>query len=111
MSPEDRGTLTIAPSVVRQVAERAADSAPGTARTARALGMGSHGASAVVDGEGPRVRLRVELALRYPAELRSVAAGVRARVAEEVERITGYQVRRVDLVVTGLVPPTGKRVE
>ncbi|UVS78022.1 Asp23/Gls24 family envelope stress response protein [Actinokineospora sp. UTMC 2448] len=111
MSPEDRGTLTIAPSVVRRVAERAADSTPGAARTAGTLGMGRHGAAADVDGDGPQVRLRVELALRYPAELRSVAAAVRARVADEVERVTGYQVRRVEVVVTGLVAPTGKRVE
>ncbi|MGX7826737.1 Asp23/Gls24 family envelope stress response protein [Actinokineospora sp. 24-640] len=110
----DRGTLTIAPSVVRQVAERAADATPGTARTTRTvagIGLGEHGASASVDGEGGRVRLRVELALHYPAAVRAVVAEVRAKVSDEVERITGYQVRGVDVVVTGLVPPATPRVQ
>lgn len=108
---ENRGGLTIAPIVVRRVAERAADTTPGSARTARALGMGTHGASVSVDGDGPRVDLTVELALSYPAAVRAVAAAVRARVTEDVERITGYRVRGVDVVVTGLVPPTRNRVE
>ncbi|MFC7613915.1 Asp23/Gls24 family envelope stress response protein [Actinokineospora soli] len=107
----DRGALTIAPSVVRAVAERAADTTPGAARVARALGLGARGASASVDGDGPRVDVRIELALSYPAAVRAVATAVRARVTEDVERITGYRVRGVDVVVTGLVPPERNRVE
>lgn len=110
----DRGRLSIAPAVVRRIAERAVDTTPGTARTARTLagvGVGAQGSSASVDGEGSQVRLRLELALHYPAAVRAVVAAVRARVAEDVERMTGYQVRGVDVVVTGLVAPTRARVE
>ncbi|MFC5287835.1 Asp23/Gls24 family envelope stress response protein [Actinokineospora guangxiensis] len=107
----DRGTLTIAPVVVRKVAEHAADSTPGTARTTRTLGLGQHGATAEVDGDGPGVDVRLELALNYPAAVRAVADAVRAKVTEDVERITGYRVRGVSVVVTGLVPPTHNRVE
>lgn len=107
----ERGTLTIAPVVVRRVAERAADSTPGTARTARALGLGQQGAAAEVDGDGPGVDVRLELAFAYPAAVRAVADAVRAKVTEDVERITGYRVRGVSVVVTGLVPPSRNRVE
>ena len=107
----ERGALTIAPVVVRRVAERAADTTPGTARTARALGIGEQGAAADVDGDGPRVDVRLRLAVAYPAAVRTVAAAVRAKVTEDVERITGYRVRGVSVVVTGLVPPTRNRVE
>lgn len=109
--PGERGTLSIAPTVVRLVAERAADTTPGAARTARALGLGDQGASATVDGDGPGVDVKIELALSYPAAVRAVAAAVRARVTDDVERITGYRVRGVAVVVTGLVPPTRNRVE
>jgi uncharacterized alkaline shock family protein YloU len=107
----ERGRLTIAPVVVRRVAEHAADSTPGTARTTRALGLGQQGATAEVDGDGPGVDVRLELALNYPAAVRAVADAVRAKVTEDVERITGYRVRGVSVVVTGLVPPTRNRVE
>ena len=107
----DRGALTIAPAVVRRVAERAADSTPGAPRTPRARGLGEQGASASIDGDGPRVDVRIELAISYPAAVRAVATAIRAKVADDVERITGYRVRGVDVVVTGLVPPKRNRVE
>nr|WP_091449257.1 Asp23/Gls24 family envelope stress response protein [Actinokineospora iranica] len=112
--PEDRGTLRIDAAVVRKLAEHAADSAAGTVVTRRSLAgvdLGARGASATVTGDGDQVDLRLDLALRYPAPVRDVVARLRTRVAEEVERITSYRVRGVDVVVSALLPESRPRVQ
>ena len=107
---DDRGTLSIDPVVVRKIAEHAADAAPGTTAVKRKL-IGSHGATATVDGSGDTVSLRVDLALHYPAAVRQVVADVRAAVTGEVERITSYRVLGVDVTVSALLPEIRARVE
>ncbi|WP_424185259.1 Asp23/Gls24 family envelope stress response protein [Actinokineospora sp. G85] len=107
---DDRGALRIDPAVVRKIAEHAADAAPGTTSVKRKL-IGSHGASATVTGAGDTVSLRLDLALHYPAKVREVVSDVRAKVAEEVERITSYRVLGVDVTVSALLPATRPRVE
>jgi uncharacterized alkaline shock family protein YloU len=111
--PEDRGTLTIAPAVVRKVAQHAADQVDGTTKAERriaGLGLGRHGASAKVGGEGNDVDLVLDVALRYPAPIREIVGDLRARVAEEVERITAYQVRDISVTVSALLPDLAPRV-
>ncbi|AHH95999.1 hypothetical protein GCM10010174_51250 [Kutzneria viridogrisea] len=105
--PEERGSLRIDPSVVRKLAEHAADLAPGTARAGR------RGASAKVSGSGNEVDLRLELGLSYPAQVRETVAAVREQVSGEVQRLTGYRVRSVDVVVSALLaaPISRNRVE
>lgn len=111
---EDRGTLEVHPSVVRKVAERAADLTPGTVRApgrlAR-LGAGQHGATARIDGSGGEVDVTLDVAFRYPAPIRELSDAVRRAVTEEIQRITGYQVRSVQLTVSALVPDLRPRVE
>ncbi|EMD26759.1 Asp23/Gls24 family envelope stress response protein [Amycolatopsis azurea] len=111
--PEDRGTLTIAPSVVRKIAQHAADQVDGTTRAERriaGLGLGTHGASAKVGGEGNDVDLLLDVALHYPAPVRRIVGDLRARVTEEVERITSYQVRDISVTVSALLPDIAPRV-
>lgn len=111
---DDRGTLRVDRSVVRKIAERAADDTPGTTAMARkvvGVEVGTHGSKVEVDGDGHRVRLKVDVALHYPASVRTVVEDVRERVIAEVERLTGYHVRGVDVTVSALRPKIRPRVE
>ncbi|WP_037303783.1 Asp23/Gls24 family envelope stress response protein [Amycolatopsis orientalis] len=111
--PENRGTLTIAPAVVRKIAQHAADQVDGTTRAERriaGLGLGTHGASAKVGGEGNDVDLVLDVALNYPAPVRRIVGDLRARVTEEVERITSYRVRDISVTVSALLPDIAPRV-
>jgi len=109
----DRGTLTIDHVVVRKVAQRAADQVPGTATVERriaGLGAGVRGATAKVSGLDNDVDLALDVALHYPAPVRTVVGDVRAKVTEEVEHITSYKVRSVAVTVSALVPEIPPRV-
>lgn len=113
-APELRGTLEVHPTVVRKVAERAADLTPGTLSSPRRVagfGAGRHGAQARVDGEGSIVDVTLDLALRYPSPVRELTEQVRAQVTTEVARITGYRVGSVRVTVSALLPETRPRVE
>jgi uncharacterized alkaline shock family protein YloU len=107
--PADRGKLTIDPSVVRKVVEHSADLVPGTARAHRRLSA-DRGASARISGAGNDVDVRLDIALAYPLAVREKVAELRDTVTEEVERITGYHVRAVDVVVSALLPESHPRV-
>jgi uncharacterized alkaline shock family protein YloU len=110
---DDRGTLSIGHLVVRKVAQRAADRVPGTATVERrvaGMGLGVHGASAKVSGWDNDVDLALDLALLYPAPVRTVVRDVRAKVTEEVEHITSYKVRSVAVTVSALLPDVPPRV-
>jgi uncharacterized alkaline shock family protein YloU len=111
---EDRGTLTIGHTVVRKIAERAADRVPGTARARRRIGGlalgGEQGVSATISGWDNDVDLALDVALHYPAPVRDVVGEVRAAVTGEIERLTAYHVRSVRVTVSALVPETSSRV-
>ncbi|MCO1574852.1 Asp23/Gls24 family envelope stress response protein [Crossiella sp. SN42] len=112
--PADRGGLSIDPGVLRKVVEHSADGVPGTLRVPRKLagvGIGEQGASARLTLAGQDIDVRLDLALRYPAPVRSTVDAVRVAVSDEVERITGYRVRVVDVTVSALLPETRPRVE
>ncbi|MEU0537175.1 hypothetical protein [Amycolatopsis tolypomycina] len=102
--PAERGTLTIGHAVVRKVAQHAAGQVAGTARE------GKKAPKAKVGGQDNDVDLALDLALHYPAAVRAVVGDVRARVAEEVEDITGYRVRSLAVTVSALVPDSAPRV-
>nr|WP_202507770.1 Asp23/Gls24 family envelope stress response protein [Amycolatopsis rubida] len=105
--------MTIAHAVVRKVAQHAADQVPGTMLTERrvaGVSTGMTGTSAKVSGSDNDVELSLDLALRYPAPVREVTGQVRAKVVEEVERITSYHVRSVAVTVTALLPDVPPRV-
>ncbi|SFQ60298.1 Uncharacterized conserved protein YloU, alkaline shock protein (Asp23) family [Amycolatopsis arida] len=111
--PGERGTLTVDHTVVRKVARRAADRVDGTARVERriaGIGVGEHRAGVTISEHGNDVDLALDLALRYPAPVREVAAAVRAAVTAEVGRITGYRVRGVAITVSTLRPDVASHV-
>ncbi|GAY10544.1 Asp23/Gls24 family envelope stress response protein [Pseudonocardia sp. N23] len=107
-----RGTLEIAPSVLRKIVEYSADQVPGTLRTERRVAgfdVGDAGSAAKVSVGGPAgdIDVRLELALQYPGSVRGVVERVRGHVAEELARLTGYRLRNLAVTVTGLrgLPP------
>jgi uncharacterized alkaline shock family protein YloU len=105
---ELRGTLDIAPAVLRKIVEHAADQVPGTLRYGRRLAgidVGEAGASARItlgSGDPDAVDVRLDLTLQYPASVRDVVAAVRARVGDELTRIAGRRVRALTVTVSGL---------
>ena len=105
----ERGRLEIHPAVLRKIVEHAADQVPGTLRHERRLAGidigGEAGASARVTtgpGDPPSIDVRLELTLQYPASVRSVVDAVRAKVGDELVRITGHRVRAMTVTVAGL---------
>lgn len=105
-SPAERGRLDIHPTVFRKIVEHAADGTPGTLRHERRLagvGVGQAGSSAKVsDGPDGVVDVALELTLQYPAPVRRTVDAVRARVGDELSRITGRRVRNLAVTVSGL---------
>lgn len=104
----DRGRLDIHPTVLRKIAEHAADQVPGTLRHERRLAgieVGDAGASARIttgSGDPAVVDVRLELTLQYPASVRSVVDAVRARVGDDLTRLAGHRVRTLSVTVSGL---------
>jgi len=110
--PAERGRLDVALTVVRKIAEYAADHTAGTVRTQRRLAgldLGESGASAKVSGYGDQVDVRLEVPLAYPARITDSAAAVRDHVRERVQALTPYRVRSLDVSVSALTDPTSRR--
>lgn len=104
--PADRGRLRIDRSVLRKIAEHAADSEADTAvvrRRIAGVGMGTHGASARIAGPQRQLRIRLDLALRYPAPIRATVHAVRERVRVELARAADCGIRSIDVHVSALV--------
>ncbi len=105
-SPAERGRLDIHNTVFRKIVEHAADGTPGTLRHERRLagvGVGQAGSTAKVsDGPDGVVDVALELTLQYPAPVRRTVDAVRARVGDELTRITGRRVRNLAVTVSGL---------
>ena len=104
----ERGRLDVALSVVRKIAEYAADHTAGTVRSQRKLAgldLGEAGTSAKVSGYGEQVDLRLEVPLAYPARIADSAAAVRDAVRDRVQELTPYRVRSLDIGVSALTDP------
>ena len=104
----ERGRLDVALSVVRKIAEYAADHTAGTVRSQRRLAgldLGESGTSAKVSGYGEQVDLRLEVPLAYPARIADSAAAVLDAVRERVQELTPYRVRTLDIGVSALTDP------
>jgi len=107
----ERGRLDVALSVVRKIAEYAADHTAGSVRTHRRLAgldLGESGTSAKVSGYGEQVDLRLEVPLAYPARIAESAAAVRDHVRERVQALTPYRVRSLDIGVSALTDPAAR---
>ncbi|MDR7303193.1 Asp23/Gls24 family envelope stress response protein [Haloactinomyces albus] len=103
----ERGRLTIDRAVLRKIAEHAADGVSGIVRVRRRIagvGFGEHGASARLSGPESELRVRLDLALRYPTPVGETMRLVRERVHEELSRIADCHVRSIDVTISALVP-------
>ncbi|WP_241484977.1 Asp23/Gls24 family envelope stress response protein [Nocardiopsis potens] len=99
-----RGRTEVSARVVEKIAVRTAAEQPAV----RPLGgRGPFGAPEPARAQarlsGDTAVIRLTVALAYPVPLRSTAAGLRTRVAERVEELTGMRVPRVDIDVSELV--------
>lgn len=108
--PGQRGRTIIAERVVTKVAAQAVSEVEQTGGVARELigiplgrqsGAGQARVSAHIDGHLTMIELR--LAVNYPAPVRTLAREVRRHVIEQVTRLTGLEVRHVDIEVARLL--------
>lgn len=103
----DRGRLEISRTVLRRIAEHAADMVSGSARVRRRVAgvdLGEQGASARLSGPDRELRIRLDVALRYPTPVHQTVRSIRESVQEELGRIANCQVHSVDVTVSALVP-------
>ncbi len=104
--PGARGRLVIADKAVERIASGAAREVPAVHPTGARLGLPPRtsslpSASATV--AGGRSRVKVEVAIRWPASAATAAAAVRDHVQERVATLTGMTVDGVDVVVADVV--------
>jgi uncharacterized alkaline shock family protein YloU len=112
-APEDRGSLSIADRVVERVAGYAATQVDGAAAAPRRLLGISVGESrpdaeaavrATVDGSVATVEATI--AVSWPQSVRRVTDQLRARIREDVRRLTDVEVAHVDVDVVDFVTST-----
>ncbi|GAA4856979.1 hypothetical protein GCM10023201_59390 [Actinomycetospora corticicola] len=112
-SADDRGTLTIADSVVEKLVVAAAAEIEGVDTTSRSGTLG-RSARAGVRRSGDQVEADLQTAVRYPYGLAATADAARDRIRTRIDEYTGLQVTRIDVtvsVLTGAAPrPTGRKV-
>jgi len=111
--PEERGRLTVADRVVERVAGYAAaqvDSAAAAPRRLLGISVGEARADAeaavraTVDGRVATVAATIAVA--WPQSVRRVTEALRARVREDVRRITDVEVAQVDVDVVHFATAT-----
>ena len=109
--PRARGTLTLSEQVIEKIASQSASEvAAAGGESGGFLGIGQHsdlGARPKVDVElrETSADLFVSVAMPYGVSIRQTTQRVRDRVSQEVERLTGVAVHRVDVDVAVLVLP------
>ncbi|GAA2341086.1 Asp23/Gls24 family envelope stress response protein [Saccharopolyspora halophila] len=104
--PDERGRLHINRVVLRKIAEHAADVDASSAREGK-----KHTAGAEISGPDDGLRVRLSVALRYPASVREAVSSIRTRVNQDLAGF-GCKVRSIDVTVTALIPAAGPpRVE
>ncbi len=115
------GQTRLAGTVVAKLAKAAAEEVDGVSH-ASIIGAPNAfllpGSTGEPDGESSRRDLRVHLSagFAYPASVQSTAEEVRRHVRQQVSKLIGQPLTRIDLTVAELVPPgahagAGKRVE
>lgn len=107
-APEDRGRLEIAEQVVERVAAIAACEVPGVRRVGSGLEsvVGRRYPKVRAQVAGGHVRVRVDVAVGWPAPLARTAAAVRTRVRERLSALVGLTVDVVDVTVATVEVPT-----
>jgi uncharacterized alkaline shock family protein YloU len=117
VEPSERGTLELAPRAVTRIAEQTALQVRHVVRRSegleRLVGRSLPRVSATIDRD--RVRLELDVAVRWPCPLEDVAVEVRDHVAAETARLTGLNVRSADITLHAVTDDSGddadRRVE
>ena len=111
--PEERGRLTVAERVVERVAGYAATQVDGAAAAPRRLlgisvGEARRNAEAAVRAtvDGHVATVAATIAVAWPQSVRRVTEALRARVREDVRRITDVEVAHVDVDVVDFATAT-----
>lgn len=116
MPPDKRGSTQITERVLERIASQVLTEAEDISGVRRRLLRvppsrdATDGVTAWVDGGLATVRIRVSMV--YPAPVREVSRHLRENVTAAVERLTGLDVRQVDIEIARFVVPeqTGERV-
>ena len=112
---EKRGVTTVPAAVVARIAEQVASEHPRIGGAAGGvLGVGARRdfasrPAAECDLYGAVAVLRLDVGIAFPVDLTATCAGLRARVRERVEELTGLQVGRLDLEISWLNPAGNTR--
>lgn len=113
VGPSGPGRTTIADRVYEQLAARMSLDVPGvvpySAGPGPLSGLTPTLPSASVESAGERVRLRLQVAVAWEAEVVAVASELRRQVGERMAATTGKTVDRVDVTVARLIPADATR--
>lgn len=114
---EDRGTLDVRNKAVQRIVENVARQLPGTVTRQSTLGRitGMALPRADVSAEGRAVRVKLDIAMTWPGNVSRIASAARETVQREAFRLSGIEIRSVDVTVHAVDPSTaedtGRRVE
>ncbi len=114
--PGQRGTLDVRTVAIQHIAEQVASQVPGTVAHSAGLGklLGKGYPSADVDVRGSTTWIRLDVAVVWPTAVEQIAVRARDQVREQTARLSGSDVRRVDVTVhvvsADQVDGTGRRV-
>ena len=92
---EQSGTITLAPAVLAAVVARSAEDVDGARVHRRRRGL-------EIDVDDGRVRVTLELTVRYGEVLPEVAGAVQRRVADALSSMCGLDVGAIDVSVEEL---------
>jgi uncharacterized alkaline shock family protein YloU len=104
-----RGSTEVTSRAVERIASRAlaeVDDVSASPRRVLGVPLGrrpAEGVSAWVDGGMAMITLRVSVT--YPVSVREASRRLRAHVRTVVGRLTGLDVRQIDIEIARLVPP------
>ena len=105
----------ISQHVMEQVASQVASEITQAGGTSGGLlGIGAHSdlaarPAATVELSGQQASIALDIVLGYPTPLAATTDRVRHHVVSKVQQLTGVEVTRVDIDVTGLHLTTGQR--
>lgn len=114
---EDRGTLDVRHKALQRIVEHVALRLPGTVAQSSTLGRitGMTLPKADIMAEGRDVRVKLDVAMLWPGNVSHIATAARDAVRQEAFRLSGIQIRSVDVTVHAVDPTdsddTGRRVE
>jgi uncharacterized alkaline shock family protein YloU len=106
VAPEVRGTLDVRVKALEHVVEEVVRQTPGTVShtsTLRRLVRGGTPSASTTVHAGA-ARLDVRISCTWPCDVTRIATDVRERVLAETQRMTGVEVRSVDVAVEVISP-------